>query len=499
MLPQEELAIGPGHRSHGQSRGKRLRSVFQSLPNAAQRMAFWRPRRAMTESCEPRREEARSRDARRPAARSRPLAPSALHARPDHHGALAVLGPRHLRHPDRAHPHRADASRGRGRSAHQSRARARHAGDHRLAGRRPLARATEAGCRRAAPCPCRQSVQRDRRRPRHPARGLRQRVARSRPRSLVLGPHQIDHPELDRCRHGLSPGARSGHPHRHARHGQGHRRGGRSGALSAAGFRHVPERPGLDQSSAHGLSHRRRRQGARHCGVDAGISLSPAAEGGDGPRQEGTGDRDRAGPDQPRRRDQESRQFQRHLSLCDPAGERARAATAARDARQCRRVSAARAAPRRRAGGLRAHVCGDCAHPAALGHLDRHVVRQSSRRPDPPADGGGAGDLRRQSRRRGRRQSGRRRSRRARLDLQHHGVGAQDPARRAGRRQHQARRAQALHGGGAVRRDGRRRRRRCRQHDQVDQPLGRDSARRQGGESDRQEAGRGGARVRRRF
>ncbi len=75
----------------------------------------------------------------------------------------------------------------------------------------------------------------------------------------------------------------------------------------------------------------------------------------------------------------------------------------------------------------------------AVGHLDRHVVRQPPGGADPPADGRGTGDLRRQSRRRARRQPGRRRPCRARLDLQHHDLGAQEPARRAGRRQHQAR------------------------------------------------------------
>ena len=55
---------------------------------------------------------------------------------------------------------------------------------------------------------------------------------------------------------------------RHARHGQGHRPGGRAGALAAARLRHVPERAGLDQGAAHGLSDRRRRQGAGDCVID---------------------------------------------------------------------------------------------------------------------------------------------------------------------------------------------------------------------------------------
>ncbi len=69
----------------------------------------------------------------------------------------------------------------------------------------------------------------------------------------------------------------------------------------------------------------------------------------------------------------------------------------------------ARAAARRRAGGVRPHVCGDRADAAVVGHLDRHVVRQSSGRADRPAHGGRRGDQPRQSRRRGRRRPGRRR------------------------------------------------------------------------------------------
>ena len=165
------------------------------------------------------------------------------------------------------------------------------------------------------------------------------------------------------------------------------------------------------------------------------IPYQAAAARGHGARQERPGDRDRARPDQHGRRHQELAEFHRHLSLRHPSGERARAATAPRDPRQRRRISAARAAPRRRPGGLRSDVCGHRAHAAALRHLDRHVVRQSPGGADPPADGRGAADLGRQSRRECRRPSRRRRPRRAGLDLQHHDLRAQEPARRAGRRQ----------------------------------------------------------------
>ena len=162
------------------------------------------------------------------------------------------------------------------------------------------------------------------------------------------------------------------------------------------------------------------RQDPRHRGDAEGHSLSGAANASHGACQERPGHRHRAGEDGARRRHQGAREFQRHLSLRDQAGERAGAPAAPRHPRQCRRISAARAAPRRRAGGLRADVCGHGADAAALRHLDRHVVRQPPGRADPPIDGRGPTDLGRQSRRRGQHQACRRRPRHARFDLQHH-------------------------------------------------------------------------------
>jgi two-component system nitrogen regulation sensor histidine kinase NtrY len=47
---------------------------------------------------------------------------------------------------------------------------------------------------------------------------------------------------------------------------------------------------------------------------------------------------------------------------------------------------------------LRPDVCGDRADASALGHLDRHVVRQPPSGADPPADGRRRGNQPRQSR-----------------------------------------------------------------------------------------------------
>ena len=105
------------------------------------------------------------------------------------------------------------------------------------------------------------------------ARALCQHLAQSRPRSLVLRSHQIDHPELDRRGDGLSARARPGDPRRHRRHGQGHRRSGRAGEVAAARLRQFPHRAGLDAGAAHRLSHRRRRQDARHRGSGARLPL----------------------------------------------------------------------------------------------------------------------------------------------------------------------------------------------------------------------------------
>ena len=113
------------------------------------------------------------------------------------------------------------------------------------------------GRRRAAPCPHRQPVQRHRRGAGNPARDLRQRVARPRPRPLVLHPHQIHHSKLGGRGDRLCPGARPGDPRRHARHGQGHRRGGQPREVAAASLRQFPVGASLDQGAAHRLSDRR--------------------------------------------------------------------------------------------------------------------------------------------------------------------------------------------------------------------------------------------------
>ena len=140
----------------------RLRGVFQSLQSAAERILLGRPRETMSEASGKTRQELRRSVSRRPAGPGQRPQPPPLHARPDHRRALALLGPRHLSDPDRPHPHRADASRGGGRAAHQRDARAGDDRHHRLAGDRAVARSAAAGRRRAAACPHRQPVQRDR-------------------------------------------------------------------------------------------------------------------------------------------------------------------------------------------------------------------------------------------------------------------------------------------------------------------------------------------------
>ncbi len=223
----------------------RLRGVFQSLQSAAERILLGRPREAMSQA--PGRHAPRRGARRQPApCRIRPEARSRL---PFTLGLIIVVlslcsGLRHLSDPHRPHPHRADASRRGGRAAHQPDARAGDDRHHRLAGDRAVARPAPAGRRRAAACPHRQPVQRHRRRAGDRACHLCQHLAQPRPRSLVLRPHQIDHPELDRRGDRLSPGARPGDPRRHRRHGQGHRRGGRAGEVAAARLRQFPHRAG---------------------------------------------------------------------------------------------------------------------------------------------------------------------------------------------------------------------------------------------------------------
>ena len=253
-----------------------------------------------------------------------------------------------------------------------------------------MARQASAGRRRAAARAHRQPVQRDRRGPGHSACGLCQRLARPRPRSLVLRAHQSDHRQFGRGGHGLCPGTRPSDPHRYPRHGQGHRRGGQSGEVPAAGLRQFPRRASLDPGAADRLSDRRRRQDSRHRGDAERRALSGPAKSRHGPRQERPGHRHRAGADRARRRHQIAEQFQRHLPLRAPPGECAGVAAIARDARQRRRISASRAAPDGGSGRLRADVCGHRPDLAVVGHLDRHVVREPPGRADPPIDGRGA-------------------------------------------------------------------------------------------------------------
>ena len=238
-------------------RGEGLSSFLQSLRKSLESWGLWRPRQGEAPAHAGEAQSGGPFDDGAAPVTARLCTAAALQDRPDHHDPVARLRPCDLRHPDRAHPHRADPPRRGRHAAPQPRARACHGDDHRLAGDRTLACPPPPGRRRAAPCPHRQPVQRHRRGAGDPARDLRQRVARPRPRPLVLHPHQIHHSKLGGRGDRLCPGARPGDPRRHARHGQGHRRGGQPREVAAASLRQFPVGASLDQGAAHRLPDRR--------------------------------------------------------------------------------------------------------------------------------------------------------------------------------------------------------------------------------------------------